>query len=270
MTRVNRLLIVDHDAAVCELFMATARRDGFEVKAVSRAADVLLSLRTFVPTAIILDLQMPDADGIELLKLLADERCSARVLVVSGGDKRVLKAAMRFGTARGLRMAGALQKRIAALSTRLSPPLTTSTLALQRSSDNSFKSSIPSASGISRSRMIAVGANARRDTSTSAARLTAFTSKPSRLAVAMNSSQTAASWSTMRRRFTRVMQLASRTRNIRQPPSGAQERILACPRNAKSDNCHKFGKFSHERLGTGSGKSSWPTRPGQLLQKWKI
>src|SRR5690606_21946246 len=71
---------------------------------------VLVSLRAFAPTAIILDLEMPDADGIELLKLLSDERCSARVLVVSGGDKRVLKAAMRFGTARGLRMAGALQK----------------------------------------------------------------------------------------------------------------------------------------------------------------
>ena len=110
MTRANRLLIIDHDASVCELFVATAKRIGFEVKTANNATEMLVSLREFRPSAVILDLQMPDADGIEMLKLLSDQQCNAKILLVSGGDKRVLKAALRFGGARHLRMAGSLQK----------------------------------------------------------------------------------------------------------------------------------------------------------------
>ena len=122
MTRANRLLIIDDDTAICELFAAAAQSIGFESKSANSAAEVLASLRQFAPTAVILDLQMADADGIELLKLLSDQQCNAKVLVVSGGDKRVLAASVRFGTARGLRMAGALRKplRLQQLQTALS------------------------------------------------------------------------------------------------------------------------------------------------------
>ena len=57
-----------------------------------------------------LDLALPRSDGIELLRFLAEEKCRALVLPISGFDERVLEAAMRLGTALGLRMAGPLQK----------------------------------------------------------------------------------------------------------------------------------------------------------------
>jgi FixJ family two-component response regulator len=59
---------------------------------------------------VVLDLALPRSDGVELLRFLAEEKSAALVLPISGFDERVLEAAMRLGTALGLRMTGPLQK----------------------------------------------------------------------------------------------------------------------------------------------------------------
>ena len=55
---------------------------------------------------------MPQADGIEVLRRLADDKCRAGILVVSGADSRVLGSAERLGANRGLNMLGAMQKEL--------------------------------------------------------------------------------------------------------------------------------------------------------------
>jgi CheY-like chemotaxis protein len=66
------------------------------------------------PDLILLDLQMPGTDGIELLRVLADAKCEAPILVMSGFDAKVVDTARRLGTARGLRMERVLTKPIRA------------------------------------------------------------------------------------------------------------------------------------------------------------
>jgi sensor c-di-GMP phosphodiesterase-like protein len=61
---------------------------------------------------VVLDLQMPGADGIELLRYLGERGSKAQVLVASGMDQRVLATAQQIGKAQGLTMLGALQKPI--------------------------------------------------------------------------------------------------------------------------------------------------------------
>lgn len=109
----NRLLIIDDETSVRELFAAAARRLGFKVEFARHNAAVLAGIRQFSPTAILLDLQTPDSDGIAILRLLADQRCDAKIIVVGGDEPRLLEAAARFGTARGLDMAASLQKPMA-------------------------------------------------------------------------------------------------------------------------------------------------------------
>jgi CheY-like chemotaxis protein len=53
---------------------------------------------------------MPEIDGIELLRMLGQARCSARVVLMSGVDNRVMETAKEWAEAIGLTIIGHLQK----------------------------------------------------------------------------------------------------------------------------------------------------------------
>src|SRR6185295_2145373 len=64
------------------------------------------------PTHIMMDLQMPVVDGLTLLSQLAAEKCTARIIVISGMDRSVVEAARRIAIQRGLAVTAALTKPI--------------------------------------------------------------------------------------------------------------------------------------------------------------
>jgi EAL domain-containing protein (putative c-di-GMP-specific phosphodiesterase class I)/CheY-like chemotaxis protein len=105
---VNRLLIVEDDSEVLGLIAAVARKLGFAIASTGSSADFLRLVDTFRPTAIVLDLHMPDTDGVELLRLLAARDCKAHVLLLSGQGEQVLTTANEVGAA--LSMHGLLTK----------------------------------------------------------------------------------------------------------------------------------------------------------------
>lgn len=106
----DRLLIVDDEASIRDFLNTVAHKLGFEVFTIGNAGEFSGAVEEFRPTAIILDLNMPGSDGIELLRHLAEQESEAQVLVISGEDIRVLNAAERLGSSQGLNIAGALQK----------------------------------------------------------------------------------------------------------------------------------------------------------------
>lgn len=59
---------------------------------------------------IICDLHMPDCDGIEALRLFADQGVECPIVIASGADPKVLKAVQELGQVRGLRVVGTLNK----------------------------------------------------------------------------------------------------------------------------------------------------------------
>src|SRR5690606_38286406 len=83
---------------------------GFESLGVSDPDAFRRAVEEFQPTVVVLDLQMPGADGIELLRYLGEHGSKAQVLVASGMDQRVLATAQQIGRSQGLQMLGALQK----------------------------------------------------------------------------------------------------------------------------------------------------------------
>lgn len=107
---LNRLLVIDDDPAVGSLIGRIARRAGFDVIVTNDVSDFKQRVRNWRPAMISLDLAMPEADGVELLRYLADERSTARIVIISGFDERILEAANHLGAARGLNMAGMLPK----------------------------------------------------------------------------------------------------------------------------------------------------------------
>lgn len=105
-----RLLLIDDEPALAEFLASAAENCGFEPMMAAHEAEFKTSFRERRPHVVALDLGMPGADGVELIRFLAAENCSAPVLIVSGFDRRVLESAFRLGEALGLHMVGPLAK----------------------------------------------------------------------------------------------------------------------------------------------------------------
>lgn len=106
----GRLLILDDDVAVAETMGAIARRSGYETRSATDANSFFGLLDRWDPTHILLDLVMPDVDGIEIMRRLAELRCRSIVILTSGVGVRVLDAAERAATEHGLHVVGSLSK----------------------------------------------------------------------------------------------------------------------------------------------------------------
>jgi DNA-binding response OmpR family regulator len=106
----RRLLLIDDELSVARFIAHAAEECGFEAIITVSAESFRSQYVACDPDVVVLDLALPRSDGVELLRFLAEEKCRALVLPISGFDERVLEAAMRLGTALGLRMAGPLQK----------------------------------------------------------------------------------------------------------------------------------------------------------------
>ena len=106
----NRLLIIDDDEAFARFVQRVAQSLGFDVVTVTDPDEFRTTAKAWSPTLVILDLNMPGCDGVELLRHLAMGQCAAHVVVASGLDDRTLEATVRLGAERGLKMGGALAK----------------------------------------------------------------------------------------------------------------------------------------------------------------
>jgi DNA-binding response OmpR family regulator len=105
-----RLLVVDDEPEVRELIMDVAGDAGLEVAEAGSLEELKAALDAFRPDVISLDLQMPDADGIEHLRYLAEAGCQATVILVSGFDRALLESARKLGAHLGLTLGEALTK----------------------------------------------------------------------------------------------------------------------------------------------------------------
>lgn len=108
--RNKRLLIIDDDSTVCQTLKHMAEFSGFEVITTNTDVTFFAQLVLFEPDVIIVDLHLPDQDGVQLIRQLADLNHKAQLVIVSGLDKRVLESAAQTATELGLSVLGILQK----------------------------------------------------------------------------------------------------------------------------------------------------------------
>lgn len=107
---MKRLLIVDDEPAIGRLVKRVAEGCGYTVTATDDSEHFLDELIAIDPDVIVLDLSLPQLDGVELLRFLAASKCRAKILILSGFDARVLETTGRLGSERGLAIAGTLSK----------------------------------------------------------------------------------------------------------------------------------------------------------------
>jgi EAL domain-containing protein (putative c-di-GMP-specific phosphodiesterase class I)/AmiR/NasT family two-component response regulator len=106
---LNRLLVIDDDPDMCALVVRAATSIGLEATASTNFEQFKAGL-TPGTDVIVIDLMMPEVDGIEVLRYLGDRNFPAEIILISGYDKKVLNVAAQLATTLGLDVRASLEK----------------------------------------------------------------------------------------------------------------------------------------------------------------
>lgn len=80
----ERVLLVDDEVKFLEMMAERMRTRGMHVTTAASAADAVRMAEKESFDAIVLDLKMPDMDGIEVLKLLKEKRPDSQIILLTG------------------------------------------------------------------------------------------------------------------------------------------------------------------------------------------
>ncbi len=80
----KRVLILDDEKPFADYVQRVAERQGYLSRAVTKAREFKNLFHEFDPTVVVLDIVMPDADGIEMARWLESCGYKGRLLFVTG------------------------------------------------------------------------------------------------------------------------------------------------------------------------------------------
>lgn len=106
----QHILVVDDEPEIGLFIKSVGEAYGHKVEVSVDAETFKSAFRANAPDLIFLDVAIPECDGLELMKFLADEGCHASIFIISGHGDYFLAAAKRMGQLRGLTVAGTLNK----------------------------------------------------------------------------------------------------------------------------------------------------------------
>lgn len=106
----KRLAIVDDETVFCETVSEVAIEFGFLVSEFNSAKSFIESIEQFFYDALILDIFMPDMDGIEVIKEISARYERLDIVLCSGYSEDYLKMAAELSSVGGLNVVTTLQK----------------------------------------------------------------------------------------------------------------------------------------------------------------
>jgi DNA-binding NtrC family response regulator len=109
-TEENTVIIVDDDIGISEIIEVVAHSMGFSVHTATNAKAFMDIYAQSNPSIILMDIVMPDMDGIELLNWLTERNCTVPIVLISGYDGRYLDMASRVAEVNGANILGMLTK----------------------------------------------------------------------------------------------------------------------------------------------------------------
>jgi two-component system response regulator MprA len=85
-TNTGRVLVVEDDEAIADVLRRTLRQEGHEVRSSIDGLEALVAAEEFVPDLVILDLGLPDLDGVEVCRRLRSESDVPILILTARGE----------------------------------------------------------------------------------------------------------------------------------------------------------------------------------------
>jgi two-component system OmpR family response regulator len=81
-----RVLVVDDEANIAELLRMALRYEGWDVEVALTGSQAVSTAKRFAPDSVVLDMMLPDFDGMEVLRRLRTEHDDVPVLFLTARD----------------------------------------------------------------------------------------------------------------------------------------------------------------------------------------
>jgi len=98
----KRLLIIDDEPDFCDFVAEVAEGVGYETRKVTDPLQFEQAYLSFDPGTIVIDMVMPEIDGFEIVNWLIEQKCTAKVLIVTGYNPVYARSAQLQSSAKGL------------------------------------------------------------------------------------------------------------------------------------------------------------------------
>ena len=92
-------MLIDDEPAFGRFIAHAAEAGGYAAHVTLSAEPFMERYREVRPDVVAIDLAMPQVDGVELLRFLSAEGCTAPVIIISGFDRREMRSSKRRGAA---------------------------------------------------------------------------------------------------------------------------------------------------------------------------
>ncbi len=110
MIKFNKAIIIDDDIDIIDIIEPILEEIGFiSIQKIVQSADIQKIYKDDIDL-IILDLFMPEMDGVEILRYLGEKSSKSHIVLVSGHSKQVLASAEQVAKAYGLNILGTITK----------------------------------------------------------------------------------------------------------------------------------------------------------------
>jgi DNA-binding response OmpR family regulator len=95
----DSILVVDDDPQICELLQRFLSLRGYRVRAVQDGLQALAAVEQEIPQLLVLDMNMPGMNGVEVLrKLRAKKYAGGVILLTTAQDDKLLQEALDLGS----------------------------------------------------------------------------------------------------------------------------------------------------------------------------
>jgi len=80
---VKQILIIDDEEMLCESLKDILEEEGYEIRTATTALSALTEIEKKTPDIIISDINLPDINGLELLRRIKDERPEIEIIIMT-------------------------------------------------------------------------------------------------------------------------------------------------------------------------------------------